>query len=200
MQPIRTNFAGVWFLGLFVAAFGAVGAKAQRPDLASAGPTITNAQAAGHRLWIFVFDVSSMSATELPRARHAATSWIAESMAGKDLVSVVSVGETLTLLQNFTASPDRAQAAVNRVVIPISSTGGPNERDYFNNDLRFRALRTVCTGLQAVEQKKAIMFFTALRPRPGSDNQAEARAATEACNRAHASINPIDIGPVHVGG
>lgn len=192
---------GLWLLGLVAAALISAPLAAQKPGLTPAAPTISNAQAAGHRLWIFVFDVSSMGATDLPRARRAATQWIAESMFGNDLVSVVSVGESLTLLQNFTASAERAQAAVNRVVIPVSSGGGAiQERDYFNNDLRFRALRTVCTGLQAVDQRKAIMFFTALRARPGSDNQAEARAATEACNRAHAAINPVDVSPIRVGG
>jgi hypothetical protein len=59
--------------------------------------------------------------------------------------------------------------------------------------LRFRGLRTLCSGLQSIQQKKAIVLFTALRPRPGADNQVEVRAATDACNRANATINPIDV-------
>jgi len=37
------------------------------------------------------------------------------------------------------------------------------------------------------------VLFTAPRPRPGADNQVEVRPATDACTRANATINPIDV-------
>lgn len=162
----------------------------------SKAPSITDAQAAGHRIWVLLFDISSMSADDAPRAKGVANRWIASSLGTDDLVAVITVGSSLAVLQDFTTNPDRLLAAVSKVApapTPPDAAPGLQERDYFNNDLRYRGLRSICTALQPIAQKKAIMFFTAPRERPGSDNQTEVRAATEACNRANASINPIDV-------
>jgi VWFA-related protein len=168
---------------------------AQGPVPAVDVPTIAASDAARHRLWVLLFDLSSMQPPDVARAKAAAIRWIDASVLNDDLVSVVTVATTVKTPQNFTADVDRLRAAIAHVAAVDSSAASPElqERDYFNNDLRFRGIRTLCGGLQSIEQKKAIMLFTALREHPGPDNQVEVRAASEACNRANASVNPIDV-------
>ena len=62
----------------------------------------------------------------------------------------------------------------------------------FNNDVRLRALRTLAETLAPIEQKKAIVYFSAGMQRSGQDNQVELRAAINASVRAHVAIYPID--------
>jgi VWFA-related protein len=161
-------------------------------------PTISSADAAGRRLWVLLFDTSSMQAPDVLRAKLAAVQWIDSTVGKDDVVSILTVSTSLKLQQNFTTDVNRLRQTVAglRAADPGADQTGDRdlqERDYFNNDLRFRGLRTLCSGLQAIQQKKAIVWFTALRPRPGPDNQVEVRAATDACNRANAAINPIDV-------
>jgi hypothetical protein len=201
---MRPSGTARWFLG-FVTVLAGVGFLAAQHEnpVALKTPAITTAQASGHRLWILTFDVSSMSVIEASRARLVAGRWIDTSLGPDDFVAIVSIGRTLTTLQNFTSDPVLARTAVGHVMAAPSdeaTAGGIDERDVFNNDLRYRGLRAICTGLQEVVERKAIVFFTALKPRPGTDNQAEIQATTEACKNARTSISPVDIGAVKIGG
>jgi hypothetical protein len=144
--------------------------------------------------------VGSMQTDEVVRARLAALQWVNTRMSPHDLVSIVTVHVSLNLLQNFTTDIVRVRSAVRRVQAmeefgPAAPHDAPDlqERDAFNNDLRFRGLRTLCDGLRSIDQRKAILFFTATQDRPGFDNQVEVRAATDSCNQANASINPVDL-------
>jgi VWFA-related protein len=188
-----------WFVGSVLAASMAanLGAAQSENPRVMVTPTISPADAAGHRLWVLLFDTSSMQALDVLRAKRLAVQWIDTIVGKDDLVSIVTVSASLKLQQNFTTNGDRLRQTVEHLTAadPAELPGDPDlqERDYFNNDLRFRGLRKLCSGLQSIEQKKAIVLFTALRPRPGADNQVEVRAATDACNRANATINPIDV-------
>jgi hypothetical protein len=167
-------------------------------------PTISTAAAAGHRLWVLLFDMSSMQAPDVLRAKLVAVRWIDSNVGKDDLVSIVTVSASLKLQQNVTTNIDRLRQTVGHLTAadPDDPSGDQDlqERDYFNNDLRFRGIRTLCSGLQSIGQKKAIVLFTALRARPGADNQVEVRAATDACNRANATINPVDVGNMRGAG
>jgi len=172
---------------------------------APATPSLPPGAAVGHRLWVFLFDVSNMQEDDLARAKTMASRWLSTEMTNDDLVSVVTVRTSLTLLQNFTADLQQLRAAVGQLK-PVSDADRSKpadadplgERDFFNNDLRFRGLRTLCTDLRAIDQKKAILLFTATREQPGADNQIEVRAAVDACRQANASINPIDVSLPHL--
>jgi hypothetical protein len=194
------------FLGSVLAAVVAtsLGAAQNAGPRATVVPTISTADAAGHRLWVLLFDTSSMRAFDVLRAKRLAVQWIDAIVGKDDLVSIATVSASLELQQNFTANGNRLRQTVEHLTVadPAEVPGDRDlqERDYFNNDLRFRGLRTLCTGLQSIEQKKAIVLFTALRPRPGADNQVEVRAATDACTRANATINPIDVGATRGAG
>ena len=62
----------------------------------------------------------------------------------------------------------------------------------FNNDVRLRALKTLAEALAPIEQKKAILYFSAGMQRSGQDNQVELRAAINAAVRANVAIYPVD--------
>ena len=51
------------------------------------------------------------------------------------------------------------------------------ELDSFNNDVRLRAIKTLCDSLLPIQQKKALLYFSSGMQRNGSDNQVELRAA-----------------------
>ena len=55
----------------------------------------------------------------------------------------------------------------------------PASVDMFNNDVRLRALRTLADTLAPLEQKKAILYFSAGMERSGQDNQVELRTADQ---------------------
>lgn len=185
-----------WFLVL-AASLTSLGAAQSESPRVMVTPTISTADATGHRLWVLLFDTSSMQAFDVLRAKRLAVQWIDATVGKDDVVSILTVSTSLKLQQNFTTNVDRLRQTVEHLTgaDPAQPPGDRDlqERDYFNNDLRFRGLRALCSGLQSIQQKKAIVLFTALRPRPGGDNQIEVRAATDACNRANATINPIDV-------
>ena len=62
----------------------------------------------------------------------------------------------------------------------------------FNNDVRLRALKALAETLAPIEQKKAILYFSAGMQRSGEDNQVELRSAINAAVRAHVAIYPVD--------
>src|SRR5678816_1992657 len=66
-------------------------------------------------------------------------------------------------------------------------------RDRFNNDVRLRALKTLAEALSPIEQKKAIIYFSAGMERSGQDNQVELRSAINAAVRSNVSIYSVDI-------
>jgi VWFA-related protein len=171
----------------------------------------------GRRLIVLLFDTSSMQPEEIDRAVKSANDYVDASMSTADLVAVATVGQTLSVLSDFTA--DRAQ--LKRTLSAFDSTSGAgfeqpeaadttdttstdtstdaadlplddSEFGIFNNDRRLRALRVLCEALAPIEQKKAILYFSAGMSRSGSDNQVELRAVTNAANKANTSIYPVD--------
>jgi hypothetical protein len=180
-------------------------AASQIPSHASQIPTVAGDNAAGYRLWVLVFDISSMQADDVARAKAVATTWIDTGMNEDDLVSVVTIGSSLKLLENFTVNWPRVRLAVSGIKTEAESSATPvdpalQERDLFNNDLRLRGLRTLCSGLAAIPQTKAIMYFTAARERPGDDNKIELLAATNTCSQARVTINTLDMHAGRGGG
>src|SRR5471032_246087 len=106
-----------WIWAIVVAvSIGGAAMRAQVPTVSPAGvPTISEKDAAKHRLWVFLFDVSSMQPAEVVRARAWALHWISTGMTKDDLVSVVTVSSSLKLLQNFTPDVDDLRTAVGGV-------------------------------------------------------------------------------------
>ena len=67
---------------------------------------------AGRRLVVLLFDTSSMQPEEVDRAVKAAASYVERQMATADLVAVATVGQSLTILRDFTADRDLLRATL----------------------------------------------------------------------------------------
>ena len=144
--------------------------------------------------------------------------WVAEEMSPADLVAVASIGSTLQILSDFTGSKEAVRSAL-AAFSPADSTAfttvdastaatdeannaatddtatvdaSAQELDTFNNDVRLRALKTLAEALMPIQQKKAIIYFSAGMQRSGADNQVELRAAVNAAVRANVAIYPVD--------
>jgi VWFA-related protein len=176
---------------------------------------MTSDELAGRRLIVLLFDVSSMQPEDVQRAVDGATRYVNEKMAPADLVSVASISSMLNVLTDFTS--DRATVAAALATLtskegtatppPDASTVATDEAesadatttnddatamDMFNNDVRLRALKAVAETLAPIDQKKAVLYFSAGLQRSGEDNQVELRAAINAAVRSHVSIYPVD--------
>ena len=190
---------------------------AAAPIDATAGP-LTSAEVAGRRIWVLLFDTSSMQPEDVQKAADAAITWGQERMTPADLVAIAAIGSTLQILSDFTndrerviavlkgfavtdgtATPDvdastmasdEATAAATTAAATVDA--GVQELDSFNNDIRLRGIRTICDGLLTLQQRKSILYFSSGMARNGSDNAIESRAAVNACSRANTSINPVD--------
>ena len=137
-------------------------------------------------------------------------------MTPADLVAVATIGSTLDVLTDFTADRDKVAGALGTLALhrrhrdrrrrrrarprptkprrPTDDTSDADaaELDMFNNDVRLRALKTLAEALSPIEQKKAILYFSAGMQRSGQDNQVELRSAINAAVRANVAIYPVD--------
>ena len=172
---------------------------------------------AGRRMVILLFDTSSMQPEEVDRAVKSANEYIDTQMTEADLVALATVGQSLTILKDFTADRDQLKVALSAfdatagtgfeqpagvdatitddttvVEDPADLPLDDSEFGIFNNDRRLRAMRVLCEALAPLEQKKAMLYFSSGMSRSGSDNQVELRAVTNTCNKANTSIYPVD--------
>jgi VWFA-related protein len=192
------------------------GPPASKPASAAAPAPMTSDMLAGRRLIALVFDVSSMQPEDVQRAVDSARKYVDEKMTAADLVAVATVGSMLSVLTDFTSDRARIGAALGTLAFtdgtateaPAAATPALDEAaaeapeetpgteaaelDMFNNDVRLRALKTLAEALAPIEQKKAILYFSAGMQRSGQDNQVELRSAVNAAVRANVVIYPID--------
>ena len=169
---------------------------------------------AGRRLMILLFDTSSMQPEDVQRSIDSAKKYVDEQMSPADLIAVATVSTTLDVLTDFTGDRTKVNDVLNKLAYTEgTATPPPNEAtlatdelaatgeetatetsdlDMFNNDVRLRAIKTLAESLQSIEQKKAIVYFSAGMQRSGADNQVELRSAVNAAVRANVSIYPVD--------
>ena len=196
--------------------------RAEAARAASATSDDRDARSGGRRakrqqpaMLTIVFDVSSMQPDDVQRAVEDAREWVGEKMTGADLVAIITIGTRLNVLTDFTSSKEEALAALQTLaynegteVNPETVATAAAEADAaatdsattteadafqeFNNDVRLRALKTLCQELTPIQQKKALLYFSAGMSRSGDDNQIELRSATSTCNRGNVSIYAVD--------
>lgn len=185
------------------------------PAAAAAVASEPSTDLSGRRLVVLLFDISSMQPEEVQRAVDSSITYANESMAAADLVAVVTIGSTLTVLTDFTEQREEVLAALQTLAYSDGTAVPPaavstvatddaaaeaTETDSaadegfeaFNNDVRLRALKTLAETLSPIEQKKAILYFSAGMARSGEDNQVELRAALNAAVRGNVAIYPVD--------
>ena len=199
-----------------VRAEAARAASATSPAATPAPATADTASLNNRRMLTIVFDVSSMQPEDVQRAVEDARDWVGSKMTGADLVAIITIGSRLNVLTDFTSSKEDALGALQALAYnegtevdpqavataateaeaeSTESSSAATEADAFqefNNDVRLRALKTVCQELTPIQQKKALLYFSAGMRRSGDDNQVELRSATSTCNRGNVSIYAVD--------
>ncbi|HZR27141.1 MAG TPA: VWA domain-containing protein [Terriglobales bacterium] len=165
------------------------------------------------RLIILFFDLSSMQPDEIDRAATAAENYVEKQMQPADLVSVVSLGSSLQVNQDFTSDHGLLQKTLHAFNLgagqgfeegATGTTEGtpdtaqaytPDDTEYniFNTDRRLEALRSIGEQLAHVDQKKSLIYISSGMNRTGIENQSELRAAVNAAVRANLSIYTLDI-------
>jgi len=189
------------------------------PGLPSAPATPTGASRNGQdqfkdrRLIVLFFDLSAMEPDEIDHAVTAAEHYVDTQMMPADLVSIVSLGSSLLVNQDFTADHDLLKKQIQAFgsgsgqgyeegttgsTEGTADTGQPftvddTEYNIFNTDRRLEALRSVAEKLSHLQQKKSLIYFSSGMDRTGIENQAELRAATNAAVRSNMAIYTMDL-------
>jgi VWFA-related protein len=184
-----------------------------QPRSADAQQAIPTRPLKDRRLIILFFDLSSMQPDEIDRATNAAQNYVDKQMVAADLVSIVSLGSTLSVNQDFTT--DRAllkktlqdfnlgagggfEEGSTGTTEGTAETGGSfavddTEYNIFNTDRRLQALRSIADKLTPIEEKKSLIYFSSGMDRTGIENQSQLRSATNAAVKANMAIYTMDI-------
>jgi len=169
------------------------------------------------RMILLFFDLSSLQNDQLLRARDAALQFVREQMSPADLVSVVVLGNQLSVLSDFTNQRPTLEKAIARLTPGISSqladlssapaqdgeydisedTGAaytPDDTEFniFNTDRKLSAMQGLADLLKHIPGKKVVMQFTGGITQTGEENRTELEAATDAANRANVSFYTVD--------
>jgi VWFA-related protein len=164
------------------------------------------------RLMVFFFDLSSMQPEEAERGVAAAENYLNRQMTSADLVAIVSLGNELSVAQDFTSDRALLLKAIQRLNPAAGQgfeegatgttegtpdtgagfTADDTEYNIFNTDRRLQALRSLMQSLQRIEQKKSLIYFASGMDRTGVENQAELRSAINAAVRANTSVYTLD--------
>jgi VWFA-related protein len=194
----------------------------------AAGPTGSKAvvvakpeELRNHRLIVMFFDLTSMQPEDLERSVDAAQTFLKTKMQPADLIALVSLGDALTVDQDFTADKDAlirevgayngtegqgfeqgANANTNQVEDTTAYTPDESEYNDLNTDRELFALRAISQSLAKINEKKSLLYFSGGISRDGIENQASLRSAINAAVRADLSIYSVDtrglqaIGPM----
>jgi VWFA-related protein len=176
-------------------------------------PAQTTDQFKDRRLIVLFFDLSAMEPDEIDHAVTSAQHYVDTQMAPADLVSIVSLGSSLLVNQDFTT--DRAllkkqldafssgagqgfEEGTTGTTEGTPDTGQPftaddTEYNIFNTDRRLEALRSVAEKLSHIQQKKSLIYFSSGMDRTGIENQSELRAAVNAAVRSNLAIYTMDM-------
>jgi VWFA-related protein len=176
-------------------------------------PSSNTQQYKDRRLIVLFFDLSSMEPEEIDRAAVAAEKYVDQQMLPADLVSIVSLGSSIEVNQDFTSNRDQLQKVLHGFNLgagqgyEAGSTGttegtadtgqsftvDDTEYNIFNTDRRLEAIRSIAQNLTRVQQKKSLIYFSSGMERTGVENQSELRAATNAAVRANLAIYTMDM-------
>jgi VWFA-related protein len=183
------------------------------PPAAASVAQSTATQFKDRRLIVLFFDLSAMEPDEIDHAVMSAEHYVDGQMAPADLVSIVSLGSSLQVSQDFTTD----RALLKKQLEQFSSGAGQGfeegttgttegtpdsgqpftaddtEYNIFNTDRRLEALRSVAEKLSYVQQKKSLIYFSSGMDRTGIENESELRAAVNAAVRSNMAIYTMDM-------
>ena len=186
----------------------------------AAGPSASGSKAVAvanpeelrnHRLIVMFFDLTSMQPEDIERSVVASRDFLKNKMQPADLVALVSLGDTLTVDQDFTADKD----ALTREVGAYNGTEGqgfqqgassntnqtedttaytPDESEFndINTDRELFALKAISKSLEKISVKKSLLYFSGGISRDGIENQASLRQAINSAVRANLAVYSVD--------
>jgi VWFA-related protein len=183
------------------------------PATPEAPPPGNTPQYKDRRLIVLFFDLSSMEPDEIDRAAIAAEKYVDQQMMPADLVSIVSLGSSIQINQDFTSDRARLKKVLSAFNLgagqgyEAGSTGSTEgtadtgqsftvddtEYNIFNTDRRLEAIRSIAQNLSRVQQKKSLIYFSSGMDRTGIENQSQLRATTNAAVRANLAIYTMDL-------
>jgi len=176
-------------------------------------PAISESELKDRRLIVLFFDLTSMQPEEIERAAKSALQYTDKQMSPADIVSVVTLSNSLTVNLDFTADKEQLKTVLTGLDpgagqgFEQGATGDPgdtpdtgaaftaDETEYniFNTDRRLQALRSIAENLSRVQQRKSLVYFSSGMQRTGIENQSELRAAVNAAVRANLAIYSVDV-------
>jgi VWFA-related protein len=192
----------------------------QNKTTTTAPPPVTPADVSelkDRRLIVLFFDLSSMQPDEIERAAKSGLDYADKQMAPADLVSVVTLSNTLKVDLDFTSNKDNLKTVLNGFNTGTNDGLGdgatpdpnadpndtsdasngftPDETEYniFNTDRRLQALASLADDLRAIPQKKSVVYFSGGIQRTGTENESQLRAAINAASKANLSFYTVDI-------
>ena len=190
---------------------GASGRAALGTSLTSETGAMSHEQLSGHRLIVLFFDTTSLQPEDLERVQTAARDYVQSRMQPADVVAVVSLGNTLSVDQDFTQDKSRllhaiasyspggeqgftpgATATTNQVEDTTSFTADETDYNDLNTDRELFAIATIARSLAPIREKKSLLYFSGGISRDGIENQASLRAAINASVRANMAIYSVD--------
>ncbi len=163
------------------------------------------------RLIVLFFDFGSMQPAEQIRSREAAIKFLNSQMTASDLVSILTYGNELKTVQDFTSDRDLLIATINKFRAGESSENASaadagadvqdqsgqfvadeTEFNIFNADLKLAALEDAARTLGQYPAKKALVYISSGIQKSGVDNQSQLRATVNTAVRANVAFYPID--------
>ena len=193
--------------------------KPAEPAATPARPNAINVQTAGKlqyrdkRLLVLFFDFSSMQPAEQLRSQQTALKFLNEQMTASDMVSVMTLGAGVQVVQDFTDDRDLLTKAIRGFHIGDSSelsieadTGDPNSGEYtgaafiadetefnlFNTDRKLMGLESAVRMLAPLPEKKALIYFSSGIPKTGVENHSQLESTVNAAIRANVAFYPVD--------
>lgn len=163
------------------------------------------------RLMVLFFDWSSLPDTDQIRAIEAADKFVREQMTPADLVAIKSFGTKLKNELDFTNDRDLLLSTIRKFIpgqaSELAALGNTDtdtsddasfmadetEFNVFNTDRKLGAIEDIARSLQAIPEKKAVVYFSSGVTKTGMDNESQLRATINAAIRANVSLYPIDV-------
>jgi VWFA-related protein len=190
---------------------GKTGALRGAGILGNMNRAATSEELRNHRLIVMFFDITSMQPEDLERAQDAARNYINKQMHPADLAAVISLSNSLSLDQDFTASKPLLLSAVNAYngtqgsgyesgatsttnQVEDTTSFTPDEEEYndINTDRELFAIEDISRSLAYINEKKSLLYFSGGIQRDGIENQASLHAAINAAVRSNLSIYSVD--------
>jgi VWFA-related protein len=188
------------------------GSSGSRLVLGKGIPGVATAeQLRDHRLVVLFFDTTSMQPEDIERSVDAAKNYINNQMQPADIVACVSLGDSLSLDQDFTQNKQLLLKAVNsysaasgegfqqgansssnQVEDSTAYTADESEFNDLNTDRELYAIQSISKSLAYLNQKKSLLYFSGGIERDGIENQASLHAAINAAVRSNLSIYSVD--------